>query len=211
MMSDNLFGYRLRFAKEGPSRFLSHHDLLRALERALRRSSLPLRMTEGFNPHPRLSLPTAIGIGVESRAEIAEIELDQWISPREVQRRLGPEFPAGTTLAQVELVSRRERARIASVTYEMAVPPGRLPSAEAIAALLARREIPIERRTDKWCKIVDIRKYLVDLRVEEGRLRARIRVTDTGTARPEEILEALGIPVTPETRFVKTETELVRR
>jgi radical SAM-linked protein len=210
-MSDNLFGYRLRFAKEGSSRFLSHHDLLRALERALRRSNLPLRMTEGFNPHPRLSLPTAIGIGVESLAETAEIELDQWISPREVQRRLGPEFPAGTTLALVELVSRRERARIASVTYAMTVPTDRLPSADAIAALLARREIPIERRTDKWCKVVDIRKYLVDLRVEEGRLRVRIRVTDTGTARPEEVLEALGIPVTPEVRFVKTETELVRR
>ncbi len=208
---DNLFGYRLRFAKEGPARFLSHHDLLRALERALRRSSLPLRMTEGFNPHPRLSLPTALGIGVESRAEIAEIELDQWISPREVQRRLGPEFPASVLLASVELISRRDRARIAGVTYEMTLPADRLPGPDALAALLARREIPVERRTDKWCKVVDVRKYLVELAVADGRLRVRIRVTDTGTARPEEILQVLGIPVTPDVRIVKTETELVRR
>jgi radical SAM-linked protein len=208
---DNLFCYRLRFAKEGPARFLSHHDLLRAFERALRRSSLPLRMTEGFNPHPRLSLPTALGIGVESRAEVAEIELDQWMSPREVQSRLAPELPAGTALDAVELVSRRDRSRIASVTYELALPTDRPPDPAAIAALLAKREIPIERRTDKWCKVVDIRKYLVELRVEGPCLRARIRVTDTGTARPEEILEALGVPRTPDVRIVKTETELVRR
>jgi radical SAM-linked protein len=208
---DNLFCYRLRFAKEGTARFLSHHDLLRALERALRRSNLPLRMTEGFNPHPRLSLPTALGIGVESRAEVAEIELDQWMSPREVQRRLAPELPAGTSLDIVELVSRRDRARIASVTYELALPADRLPAPEALSAVLAKREIPVERRTDKWCKVVDIRKYLVELRVADGRLCARIRVTDTGTARPEEVLEALQIPLTPDVRIVKTATELVRR
>jgi radical SAM-linked protein len=210
-MADNLFCYRLRFAKEGPSRFLSHHDLLRSLERALRRSSLPLRMSAGFNPHPRLSLPTALGIGIESRAEVAEIELDQWVSPREVQRRLAPQLPAGVSLAGVELTSRRDRARIASVTYEIAVPADRLPAADALADLLARPEIPMERRTDKWCKVVDIRRYLVDLRVAEGRLRARIRVTDTGTARPEEVLAALGLPVTHEVRIVKVETELTRR
>ena len=208
---DNLFCYRLRFAKEGTARFLSHHDLLRALERALRRSNLPLRMTEGFNPHPRLSLPTALGIGIESRAEVAEIELDQWMSPREVQRRLAPELPAGTSLDIVELVSRRDRARIASVTYELALPADRLPAPEALSAVLAKREIPVERRTDKWCKVVDIRKYLVELRVADGRLCARIRVTDTGTARPEEVLEALQIPLTPDVRIVKTATELVRR
>jgi radical SAM-linked protein len=210
-MADNLFCYRLRFTKEGIARFLSHHDLLRALERALRRSALPLRMTEGFNPHPRLSMPTALGIGVESRAEVAEIELDQWISPRELQRRLAPEFPDGTTLAAIELISRRERTRIASVTYELTAPPDRLPTPEDVARLFARREIPIERRTDKWCKVVDIRRYLLDLGVTEGRLRARIRVTDAGTARPEEVLEALQIPVTPDIRIVKTETELERR
>jgi radical SAM-linked protein len=208
---DTLFGYRLRFAKEGPARFLSHHDLLRALERALRRSNLPLRMSEGFNPHPRLSLPTALGIGVESRAEVAGIELAQWISPREVQRRLGPEFPAGVTLSAVELVSRRERDRVAGVTYEIALPADRIPPPEALAALLARREIPVERRTDKWCKIVDIRKYLIELAVAGGGLRVRIRVTDAGTARPEEVLRVLDIPMTPDVRIVKTETELVRR
>lgn len=208
---ENVFCYRLRFAKEGSARFLSHHDLLRFLERALRRSGLPLRMTEGFNPHPRLSLPTALGIGVESRDEVAELALDQWSSPREVQRRLGPEFPEGMTLISVELVSARARARIHSVTYEMTVPPDRLPSPEAAAALLARVEIPLERRTDKWCKVVDIRRYLMELGVENARLRARLRVTDTGTARPDEVLTALGIPWTPEVRIVKTHTELASR
>ena len=210
-MADNLFCYRLRFAKEGIARFLSHHDLIRFLERALRRSALPLRMTEGFNPHPQMSLPTALGLGVESKEEIVDIQLDQWASPREVQRRLGPEFPPGMALTAVDLVSRRDRVRIASATYEIRLPPDRAPAPEALAALMARPEIPIERRTDKWCKVVDIRRYLMEVGREPDALRVRIRVTDAGTARPEEVLTALGIPLTPEVRIVKTHTELVKR
>ena len=210
-MGDNLFGYRIRFSKTGPSRFLSHHDLLRFLERALRRCGLPLRMTEGFNPHPRISLPTALGIGVESLAEVFEIELDQWVSPREVQRRVTPEFPEGMALQSVELISRKDRIRIAGATYEMTLPAGRLPAPEALAQLMARAEIPIERHTDKWSKVVNIRAYLMALDTADGRLRARIRITDQGTARPEEVLTALGIPLTPEVRIVKTAADIARR
>ena len=71
----NIFSYRIRFTKTGRMRFLSHHDLMRLFERALRRTGLPLRMTEGYNPHPIISFPTALGLGIESLDEVLEFDV----------------------------------------------------------------------------------------------------------------------------------------
>src|SRR3990167_11377873 len=56
---------RLRFQKKGTLRFISHHDLMRLLERALRRAELPIKMTQGFNPRLRMSFPLALALGIE--------------------------------------------------------------------------------------------------------------------------------------------------
>ena len=55
---------RLRFAKGGSLRWLSHHDLMRAFERMLRRAALPFRRTQGFHPHPRLVFALSLPLGV---------------------------------------------------------------------------------------------------------------------------------------------------
>ena len=51
------------FEKREPVRFVSHLDLQRALQRALRRSGLPLAYSQGFHPHPLVSLASALAVG----------------------------------------------------------------------------------------------------------------------------------------------------
>ena len=67
--------FRILFRKDGPLRFISHHDLLRCWERLLRRAELPLRFSQGFHPKPRLSFPIALSLGAIGAQEILEIEL----------------------------------------------------------------------------------------------------------------------------------------
>ena len=66
---------RTRFRKTGELKAISHLDLMRTFERALRRTGLPLRMSEGFNPRPRLSFPAALPVGIEGLNEIMEFDL----------------------------------------------------------------------------------------------------------------------------------------
>ncbi|MDQ7779636.1 MAG: TIGR03936 family radical SAM-associated protein, partial [Planctomycetota bacterium] len=54
----------MRLAKTGKLRFISHHDLMRTIERAVRRSGIPVECSEGFNPRPRISYPTALALGI---------------------------------------------------------------------------------------------------------------------------------------------------
>jgi radical SAM family uncharacterized protein/radical SAM-linked protein len=66
--------YRFTFTKLGDARYLSHRQVMDALERALRAARVPVRYTEGYNPHIRLSMGPALGVGHEGEAELFEVD-----------------------------------------------------------------------------------------------------------------------------------------
>ena len=66
---------RMQITKEKEIRFISHLEYVRTIERAIRRAKLPAAYSEGFNPHLKFSLASALGVGVVSMAEFVEIEL----------------------------------------------------------------------------------------------------------------------------------------
>src|SRR4051812_1089962 len=68
------FKVRLRFAKRGDLRLVSHHDLMRCLERALRRAAIPMAASQGFNPRPKIMFPLALALGIEGDREVVELE-----------------------------------------------------------------------------------------------------------------------------------------
>ena len=207
----NIFSYRVRFTKTGKMRFLSHHDLMRLFERALRRTGLPLRMTEGYNPHPVIAFPTALGLGIESLDEILEFELTSWTSPKGIEKLLGEQLPEGVTVATAEAFDRKQRSFVNFVEYEASCPGQFEGLADRIRAFLALKECPVERVSDKGSKTVEIRQYVMALDAESDRLYLRIRVTDQGTAKPEEVLRSIGIRVDETVRVRKTYTEVAVR
>ncbi len=113
--------YRMRFAKVGRAAFLGHLDLVRLLSRTFRRADLPLAMTRGFSPKPRLSFGPALGLGVPSLGEIMDVDLEHvvpgvpsWdipddavrveLSPEEVHERMAQVLPPGIEIASVKIV-----------------------------------------------------------------------------------------------------------
>jgi len=204
----NIFSYRVRFTKTGKMRFLSHHDLMRLFERALRRTGLPLRMTEGYNPHPVIAFPTALGLGIESLDEILEFELTSWTSPKGIEKQLGEQLPEGVTIAAAEAFDRKQRSFVNFVEYEAECPGQGEGAADRIRAFLALKECPVERVSDKGSKTVEIRQYVMALEAENDRIYLRIRITDQGTAKPEEVLRSVGVRVDENVRLKKTYTEV---
>src|SRR5260370_20214464 len=88
----------IRFEKGAAIRFNSHHDLMRAFARAVRRAKLPVRLTEGFNPRPRIVFPVALEVGVASLDEVAEIEFTQWLDIQDIAAPPAVAFSPGLTL-----------------------------------------------------------------------------------------------------------------
>ena len=207
----NIFSYRVRFTKTGRMWFLSHHDLMRLFERAFRRTALPLRMTEGYNPHPVLSFPTALGLGIESADEVLEFELSSWTAPRQIEKVLGAQLPEGVAVVSAEAFDRRDRSRVEFVEYEAACPGQAEGLPERLRAFLALKECRVERVSDKGSKTVEIRQYVLAADCEGERVFLRLRVTDQGTAKPEEVLRAAGVRVDGTLRLRKNYTEVAKR
>ncbi|MDD5155443.1 MAG: TIGR03936 family radical SAM-associated protein [Candidatus Omnitrophica bacterium] len=89
------------FSKKGAMRYISHLDLMRLFSRALRRADLPVKITEGFNPHPKLSIKRALKLGLESESEEASIELKGFISPADFKERLQEQLPQGIQIKDI--------------------------------------------------------------------------------------------------------------
>jgi radical SAM-linked protein len=91
------------FSKKGMMKYISHLDLMRLFTRSMRRAKLPLKMTEGFSPHPKLSIKRALKLGLESENEEAAILLKGEVSPDDFRNRLQKELPEGIEIKSVIL------------------------------------------------------------------------------------------------------------
>jgi len=91
----------ITFSKKGLMKYISHLDLMRLFMRALRRAELPIKMTEGFSPHPKISMKRALKLGVESDSEEAAFTLKESVDPRDFQERLQKQLPEGISIKDV--------------------------------------------------------------------------------------------------------------
>ncbi|MBC7347494.1 MAG: DUF2344 domain-containing protein [Clostridia bacterium] len=191
--------YTIVYAKRAEARFLSHLEVARAFERALRRAGLPLALSRGFNPHPYLSFALPLGVGVASRSEYLEVELAQPVSPDLLLRRLQAEMPPGLRIKQAK-PSRQATPALATLVGAAAYAarptwrpvPDRTSLEGAVEALLARAEIKLGEEG----KERDIRSGIWQLRprVRRGQI-ALLMLLAAGSrqhVRPEAVLQALA-------------------
>src|SRR5437868_1123193 len=107
MLGDKL---RFRFSKAGRLRLLSHHDLMRCLERMLRRAEIPFKSTAGFHPTPRLVFALSLPLGVVGHDEVVELELTQPCDAEETLARLNSHSPDGLAFTRVSVVPMKATA-----------------------------------------------------------------------------------------------------
>ena len=79
---------RIFFDKYGMMRFISHLDLLRFLDRILKKAHIPMKYTQGFHPRPKISLGNPVSLGTEAFNEVVDIEIEEDLSNQEVLERL---------------------------------------------------------------------------------------------------------------------------
>ncbi len=184
--------FRLRFSKQGDVRFTSHHDLMRLFERVMRRARLPVAMSGGFNPRPRISLPAPLSVGFLGRNEILDFELERWLRPEEVRRRFEEQLPAGIRIESLQNVPSKPDRRPRQFFYLVHLLDGHPVTAARLNELLEVTELIVERSYDGRTKTLDIRPFIGRIRLRGSELHLLFEVSERGTARPEEVLQFLG-------------------
>lgn len=91
---------RLLFEKTGRARYISHLDLMRTFQRAFLRADIPIKHTEGFNPHPFISIALPLSLGFSSECEILEFGLLKGTVHSEVPARLNAVLPEGVRVKE---------------------------------------------------------------------------------------------------------------
>ena len=186
---------RLRFAKLGDLRMVSHHDLMRCLERTLRRAEIPVATSQGFNPRPRLVFAQALALGIEGHREVLELELAAPMEPSEVLRRLAAHAPPGLEFAEAEAVAPGRPAQPGVAHYALPIPADRRDAARAaVEAFLAGESRPYTRHRPDRTVAIDLRPHVLGAELDpDGVLRLRLKLSPGGSARPEEVIDALGL------------------
>ena len=169
---------RIAYRKVGAVRYISHLDLMRTWERALRRAELPLAYTQGFSPHARLALGAALPVGMSGERELLDTWMRPAVAPVEVAKRLGPVLPEGLEVVAVEEIDHREpslQSQITSATYEIEFAPADIDAEELrwrVTGLLSAHELEWEEQRGSKTRNYDLRPLVRDLEVvEEGERR----------------------------------------
>jgi len=199
---------RIGFAKTGSLALISHLDTLRMLERALRRSGLPVSFTGGFHPLPRLQLALPLPLGAEGSGEWLDLEFTEQVDPGLVRSRLQCELPPGFQLLsaiQVEVFGVSLSQELASARWQFVLKPqaGPLTSEQwrqARASLLAAETL-MWNDTDKKGRprSRDCRPFLLDLQWAEPQSAGSLLCTlwasidaSGRSLRPEQVQHWLG-------------------
>jgi len=184
---------RIRFNKQGDVRFISHHDLMRLFERAVRRAGLPVAVTSGFNPRLKIWLPLPLPVGTAGENEIADFELHKWLRPMEFAERLARELPSGLGVKSAVETPRGPDRSPREHSYRVQLLDGHPVTPEAVEQLMAGSHVTVQRQRKGVAKAVDIRPFIEAVRLRGGGvLDMLMRFTPEGTGRPEEVLQALG-------------------
>ncbi len=194
---------RITFAKTEPMRFTSNLDVQTALERMFRRAQLPVLHTQGYNPRPKLHIAAALPLGVTGRAEVADVWLERPMDVHQVRRKLERAQPPGLRIRHVEEVPLDEPAlqnRVRAAEYEVRFLEPVVDLAERVARLMAADHLH-RPKPGKRGGTYDLRPLIEALevrpqRVDEPapRLWMRLRAEPGATGRPDEVLDALGLP-----------------
>ncbi|MDD5011155.1 MAG: TIGR03936 family radical SAM-associated protein [Phycisphaerae bacterium] len=195
-----------RYKVQGSVRFLSHQESFRAVQRALVRSEINLIYSQGYNPHPRLSLPLPKSVGLASEEELFCAQISAAADTtaeqnKELYKKISAQLPEGFVL--VELIIHDERIAYKPLEAEYLIRFEDEKELEEIrtqadklnSLVRAGEKITIERRLDEKgsVKTAEVGGFIKSVEQTGEGVKVVCKITDKGTIRPDETARLLGL------------------
>jgi len=185
------------FEKSERLRHIGHLDIQRAVQRALRRSGLPVSYSKGFNPHILLTFASALSTGAAGRKEIMEVQLEREVSPEEFLAAMNNAMPPDMQLSSAKVLPDQHVALMAQVQaadYTLTLDDGAAANlfADKLEAFLAQKSIMAMRKTKSGMKETDIRPLIHTLTMEGNTIHAVMTLTERLACKPGMLMDALS-------------------
>jgi radical SAM-linked protein len=187
---------RVKFIRGEEVKYISHLDLMRVFERALRRSGIPVSYSQGFNPHPGMVFGLPLSVGVTSEAEYADFELDKAVAPDEFIKRLNDQLPKGLRLvdAKEKKIKTNIMASVARASYDVLISCAGDTSLDELRTkiehLMRQPAIIVEKQTKRGKKDIDIRPMIHKIDVSKANVPTGGRFVNENLYRISMLLSA---------------------
>lgn len=203
------------FEKKERLRHVGHLDLMRAMQRALRRSGVPVAFSQGFNPHLLVTFAAPLSVGMPGRREVMEVPLSAEISEEDFKEKLRAALPPELPCLAVRAVDDRHPAPMAllyAAGYQVTLKEHAEEILAAIPALLARDSVMMLKKTKSGEKMADIRPMIYDLKpLAADGFDCLLALREAAACKPELLMDALtaeaGLAERP--RYLCTRTQLL--
>ena len=202
-----MYRLRIKYRRGEEVKYISHLDIMRLWQRALNRAGIPLAYSEGFHPHPKISLAAPLALGVTSQAELMDITLTRQASPHFFTAAVTQQLPAGFEILQVvpiaeTLSSLQSQIRFAEYRVEVETEKVQQEVDTVLDNLLSMNQLPWQHQRDTGLRHYDLRALIDDiwlLDYQDGlcNIGMRLRCDSGGSGRPEQVSAALGFTEPP--------------
>ena len=195
---------------KGPRlRFVSLLDMQRLMQRALRRSGLPIRYSGGYSPHAAMSFASALGVGSWSSCEVLDVKMERECPLKEAFDRMNAALPDDMHITRVSSVEDGHTASMAKVRwadYAITLPEEYVSLADAARELLDEKEIKIMRKGKAGTHEMDVRPLIASLTTESrpdggAVVYVRLGLSEQGTLKPDLMMnlaaERRGVEIEP--------------
>ncbi|MFH1230153.1 MAG: TIGR03936 family radical SAM-associated protein [Planctomycetota bacterium] len=216
------FQFLLRLKKNGRAKYLSQREFLNIIEQSIRRANIPIIFSEGFNPRPRLSFTTALAVGISSDDEVIYLQFSEWLNPKDVIQKINKKLIEDIVISTVKpciplrqdtldhIKSYQETDKENTINNSISngfnveykiTPLNDMASNELLKLSQEKIEnwmnqvnqIVQRDYINKNFKEINIRNYVQKIELKNDLLFLTVKITNKGTARPNEIILSLGL------------------
>ena len=189
--------YILKYKRGEEVKYISHLDFIRFIQRVMRRADLPMSFSQGFNPHPLMSVALPLSVGVTADGELIKIGFEKDFKEDELKEIINNAFPPGFEVVKVKKLEGKE---IDFTKLDRAIYVCRLELSNAvvpdISAFLKNREIKVMKKSKSGIKEADIRPHIHSLELlgcdgNEITLKMCVDAGNNYNLKPDTVIEAM--------------------
>lgn len=183
---------RIRFSKQGQMKFIGHLDMVRYFQKVIRRSEVDVAYSEGFSPHQKISFAAPLSVGVLSKGEYFDMEINSTESSATMLKKLNAQNVEGVEILSYKLLpdnAKNAMSAVAGADYKVYT---ELFDENTLNSFMNQEQIMVLKKTKKSKKEVDIKPLIYNIKLENDGIFMKVAQGSASNLKPDLVMETLA-------------------
>ena len=182
---------RVRFSKQGQMKFIGHLDMVRYFQKVMRRGEIDVAYSEGFSPHQKMSFAAPLSVGVLSKGEYFDMEVNSTLSTKEAIKKINEQNVEGVKVLSYKLLPDNAKNAMAVMSAADYFVYTDIFTDDDITGFINQDSINVIKKTKKSEKEVDIKPLIYSIKKEDNGIFIKLAQGSAQILKPELVVTAL--------------------